>query len=521
MEKRTILAVIISMIILLVWSRFFTPQRRIPVREEVVPATEKGKRMEKVETEPGRALSSGELNREARRVVVITDTSRIVLTTQGARVEKWSIKEKGKEVDLVLESFRSQGILPLDLEIEGMPLLSQEYFETDKQELILKEGGESEVLFTYRLGEQLLLSKIYRFSCAGYLQGVEVRIHNQSKFPKQVGKLTLLWQAGLGTDETLLKENTKMMKAQGRIEGRVARRLKPDTYTGKIDWIGITNRYFLMAFINEEQDFSIGRVESFNKSTPIIGLVASPYILAPEEVKSYKIGLLVGPKDYKYLQGLNIGLERTLDFGLFGFLSVIFLSILNFFYRVTYNYGFSIIILTCILQVFTFPLTRKSFKSMEAMKNLQPKMNELRVKYRDDPKRLNIEIMNLYRSRKINPFSGCLPMVLQIPIFWALFTMLRNSVELRHSPFIFWIRDLSIKDPIYVLPILMGVTMFFQQKLTSGGDPAQAKMMMFMPVLFTVIFLNFPSGLVLYWLMNNILTLAVQLIMKRSLEAKV
>jgi len=520
MEKRTILAVLISMIILLVWSRFFTPQRITPVRKEVVPATEKEKRVEEVRTEAGISLPSGKLDREAKRVVVITDTSRIVLTTQGARVEEWSIKEKGGVVDLVLESFRSQGILPLDLEIEGTPFFSQAYFETDKEELILEEGQQGEVLFNYRVGEGLLLSKIYKFSYGGYLQGLEVRIHNQSKFPKEMGKLTLLWQAGLGIDEVLLKENMKMMKAQGRVEGMVMRRLKPNTYTGKIDWIGVTNRYFLAAFINRGEEFSTGRVESFDKYTPIVGLVASPSILAPDQVKSYKVDLLVGPKDYRYLKGLNIGLERTLDFGLFGFLSVIFLSILNFFYRVTYNYGFSIIILTCILQVFTFPLTRKSFKSMEAMKNLQPQMNELRLKYKNDPKRLNVEIMNLYRSRKMNPFSGCLPMLLQIPIFWALFTMLRNAVELRHSPFIFWIGDLSMKDPIYVLPILMGVTMFLQQKLTTTGDPAQSKMMMFMPVLFTVIFLNFPSGLVLYWLMNNILTLTMQLIMKRKLEVK-
>jgi YidC/Oxa1 family membrane protein insertase len=156
---------------------------------------------------------------------------------------------------------------------------------------------------------------------------------------------------------------------------------------------------------------------------------------------------------------------------------------------------------------------------MEAMKSIQPKINELRLKYKNDAKRLNVEIMNLYRSRKMNPFGGCLPMLLQIPIFWGLFTMLRNAVELRHSPFIFWLRDLSMKDPIYVLPILMGVTMFLQQKLTAT-DPAQSKMMAFMPVLFTVIFLNFPSGLVLYWLMNNILTLAMQSIMYRRSKSK-
>ena len=519
MEKRTILAVVISMIILLVWSRVFTPRRTPPVERKVAPAPERVERAEEIEREARVAPRALELDREAKRVVVITHTSRIVLTTEGARVLGWSIKEEGDKVDLVLESFRSQGILPLDLEIEGFPPLSRAYFETEEEELILEEGREGEVLFNYRLGEELLLSKIYKFSYGGYLQGLEVRIHNQSKSPKKIGNLTLLWQAGLGTDEALLKENVKMMKAQGRIEGTVVRKLKPNTYTGKIDWLGVTNRYFLAAFINKEEDFPSGRVESFDKRTPIISLVATPSILAPNEARSYKVDLLVGPKDYRYLKNLNIGLERTLDFGLFGFLSVIFLSILNFFYRMTYNYGFSIIILTCILQVFTFPLTRKSFKSMEAMKSLQPKMNELKLKYKNDPKRLNVEIMNLYRSRKMNPFGGCLPMLLQIPIFWALFTMLRNAVELRHSPFIFWIRDLSMKDPIYILPILMGATMFLQQKLTTA-DPAQSKMMMFMPVFFTVIFLNFPSGLVLYWLMNNILTLTMQLIMRRKSKVK-
>ena len=520
MEKKTILAVVISMIILLAWSRFFTPRRTPPVEREVTPVPEREERGEEIERERGVSPGAIQLDKEAKRVVVVTDSSRIVLTTQGARVREWYIKEKEDKVDLVLEKLRSQGILPLDLEIEGFPGLSQAHFQSDEEEIVLEEGKEKEVLFNYRLGKELVLSKIYKFSYGGYLQGLEVKIHNLSKLPQQIGKLTLLWQAGLSTDEALLKENMKMMKAQASIEGKVMKRLKPGTYTGNIDWIGVTNRYFLAALINRRKDFSTGRVESFDKYTPTLSLIAPSSILAPNEIKSYKVDLVVGYKDYGYLKNLNIGLERTLDFGLFGFLSIIFLSVLNFFYRVTYNYGFSIIILTCILQVFTFPLTRKSFKSMEAMKSLQPKMNELKLKYKNDPKRLNVETMNLYRSRKMNPFGGCLPMLLQIPIFWALFTMLRSAVELRHSPFIFWIEDLSMKDPKFVLPILMGATMFLQQKLTATGDPAQSKMMMFMPVFFTVIFLNFPSGLVLYWLMNNILTLSMQLIMRKKAEVK-
>ncbi|MDH5662129.1 MAG: membrane protein insertase YidC [Elusimicrobiota bacterium] len=516
MEKKTIIAVVVSLIILLVWSRFFSPRRTPPGEREVTPVPEREERAQEIEREERVAPRVLPLDEEAKPVIVVTDSSRIVLTTQGARVREWSIKEKEDKVDLVLEKLRSEGILPLDLEIEGFPGLSHAQFQSEEEKLVLEKGEEGEVLFNYRLGKGLVLSKIYRFSSGGYLQALEVRIHNRSKVPQQIGELTLLWQAGLSTDEALLKENRKMMKAQARIDGAVNRKLKPGTYTGEIDWMGVTNRYFLAAFINTRKDFSTGRVGSFDKYAPTVSLIAPSSILEPNQVKSYKVDLLVGYKDYIYLKNLNIGLERTLDFGVFGFLSVIFLSILKFFYGVTYNYGFSIIILTCILQVFTFPLTRKSFKSMEAMKSLQPKINELKLKYKNDPKRLNVEMMNLYRSRKMNPFGGCLPMLLQIPIFWALFTMLRNAVELRHSPFIFWIRDLSMKDPVYVLPILMGATMFLQQKLTATGDPAQSKMMMFMPVFFTVIFLNFPSGLVLYWLMNNILTLSMQLIMKRK-----
>jgi len=400
-----------------------------------------------------------------------------------------------------------------------LPGLPQANFETEEEEVVLEEGRRTEVMFNYRLGEGLLLSKIFSFSYGGYLQGLEVRIHNQSKSPKEVGGITISWQAGLGTDAALLRENLKMMRAQGKVEGIATTRLKTETYKGKIDWIGITNRYFLAAFINSGNDFTMATVGTIDKNIPVVSLSAPSSILGPQEVRSYKLDLLVGPKQYRYLKNFGMGLERTLDFGLFGFLSIVFLNILNFFYRLTYNYGLSIVILTCILQIFTFPLTRKSFKSMEAMKTVQPKINELRIKYKNDPQRLNAEIMNLYRSRKMNPFSGCLPMLLQIPIFWALFTMLRSAVELRRSPFIFWIRDLSAKDPVYVLPILMGVTMFLQQKLTTA-DPVQSKMMMFMPVLFTVIFLNFPSGLVLYWLVNSILTLSAQLIMQKRSQVK-
>ena len=208
------------------------------------------------------------------------------------------------------------------------------------------------------------------------------------------------------------------------------------------------------------------------------------------------------------------------------------LNILEFFYNITNNYGWAIVLLTLVVQIPLFPLTAKSFKSTMAMQQLQPQMTELRQKYKDDPRRINVEIMNLYKQNKVNPFGGCLPMLLQMPIFWALFTTLRSAVELRHAPFILWLKDLSIPDgsgvntafrfpgeglplignSLNILVILMGIFMFLQQKITSPSSPdsPQAKMVVFMPILFTVLFWNFPSGLVLYWLTNSIVTIIGQ-----------
>ncbi len=229
--------------------------------------------------------------------------------------------------------------------------------------------------------------------------------------------------------------------------------------------------------------------------------------------------IYLGPKEYERLKKTEKNLEETVEFGFFGSIGKGVLFILKFFYKITGNFGWSIVLLTMVLQVVLLPLTMKSFKSMQMLKKIQPQINTLRGKYKEDPKRLNIEMMNLYKTRRVNPFGGCLPMILQIPIFWALFTTLRNTVELRYAPFIFWIKDLSSYDPLYILPVLMGIGMFLQQKMTTA-DPQQAKMVVFMPVLFVVLFLKFPSGLVLYWFINNIFNLIMQLVIMKQNRKK-
>ena len=203
--------------------------------------------------------------------------------------------------------------------------------------------------------------------------------------------------------------------------------------------------------------------------------------------------------------------KKLVDFGFFTIVAKPLLWFIRLTHTVTGNYGIDIILISILIKIIFLPLTQISMKSMKEMQKVQPEMNRLKEQYKNDKARLQQEIMLLYKRRKINPMSGCLPMLIQIPVFIALYNALQNGIEMRHAPFFLWIVDLSAKDPIYITPIIMGATMFIQQKMTpTTADPAQAKMFLLMPVMFTFLFLNFPSGLVLYWLVNNVLSIAHQ-----------
>ncbi|MFA6914679.1 MAG: YidC/Oxa1 family insertase periplasmic-domain containing protein, partial [Endomicrobiia bacterium] len=245
---------------------------------------------------------------------------------------------------------------------------------------------------------------------------------------------------------------------------------------------------------------------------------------------NFSLQFYIGPKSYSYLKTFNIGLEKTVDFGFFGWLGKIAMTILFFLFGITGNYGWSIIIMTIIIQILVLPLTLKSFKATAAMKKIQPKIKDLQAKYKSDPKRLQVEMMNLYKTQKVNPLGGCLPLLLQLPIFWALFTTLRNAYELRYAGWILWVKDLSASDSLMhiggislnLLPLIMGLGMFFQQKMTAAiSDPMQKKMMYIMPIVFTFMFWGFPSGLVIYWLTNSVVSMIVQYFVLKRDEQKI
>jgi len=511
MEKNVVIAIVLSMLVLFVWYGLFSPpprrvQESVPQSASPAPAAPYGESVKA----PEKGIPSP--SDKTDEISIETGTSKITLTSKGARILNWYIKEPHQETDLILS--RAEDILPVDLKMDEARDLSGKIFgfavrvnskaSTDRK-IILKDGECAEISFSYNL-RGTTLSKIYTFRYDGYLQNVRLEISNRRNEPVTFTNVSLTWCGGLGIDKPLLKENMTTMKTLGLINGRLRRRLQLSSSYEGVEWLGLVNRYFIAAMVNRGQ-FPSGRIDKSNK-VPLFELCQPSVTLASGGTQSYDIDLFVGPKNRKALNEAGGALGRIINYGFFDFFGQIFLKIMNFFYGLTNNYGFAIILLTCVLQLVLFPLTKKSLKAAEDMKVIQPEMKMLQEKYKHDPKRLNVEMMNLYKAKKVNPFGGCLPMLFQLPIFYVLFTMLRSTYELRNAPFIFWIKDLSAKDPFYILPVLMGVSMLIQQRRTTvSADPSQARTMMLMPVVFTFVFLSFPAGLVLYWLTNNILTL--------------
>ncbi|MBF0402230.1 MAG: membrane protein insertase YidC [Magnetococcales bacterium] len=276
-------------------------------------------------------------------------------------------------------------------------------------------------------------------------------------------------------------------------------------------WVGFSDKFFLAALIPADPGTVKKYYFDFDAPAYRVGSVSKQHTVGAGQDVTVETRLYVGPKEIRSLEQQEMALERAIDYGWLHFLAVPLVDVLVFFNDYLHNFGLAIICLTLLVKGLFFPLADKSYRSMNAMKKLQPKMEELRKLYAGDKVRLNQEMMQLYQTNKVNPLGGCLPVVVQIPVFFALYQVLYLSVEIRHAPFFLWIHDLSVQDPYYVLPVLMGISMLIQTKMNPApADPIQAKVMLFLPVIFTFMFLSFPAGLVLYWLVNNVLSIAQQ-----------
>ena len=285
-------------------------------------------------------------------------------------------------------------------------------------------------------------------------------------------------------------------------------------------WVAWLQHYFVTAWIPQKGDNNVVQTRKDNQGNYIIGFTGPTLTVEPGKTAETSATLYAGPKSQGVLKELSPGLELTVDYGILWFIAQPIFWLLQHIHSIVGNWGWSIIFLTMLIKGIFFPLSAASYKSMARMRAVAPKLAALKEQFGDDRQKMSQAMMELYKKEKINPLGGCLPILVQMPVFLSLYWVLLESVEMRQAPFMLWITDLSIKDPFFILPIIMGATMFIQQRLNpTPPDPMQAKVMKMMPIIFTFFFLWFPAGLVLYWVVNNCLSIAQQWYITRKIEA--
>jgi len=483
-------------------------QQAAPSRPVAAPAA-----AERPVATAGLAVSPG----DAPVVTVETDLFLARLTSEGARLAGLELEGYRRAVARDSPALNlvdpGAGALPLTLQLGATATDAGVRYTFDKDRLVLSGSDEGEVVFKGTRPDGSPIEKRLRFRGDSYLFDLRV----DTPGPAVGLVLTPIAAESAAGGQTPGEEKIVTL-AGGKLNERtlssVAEGVPP---VEQAMWSGFTAQYFAALGMPRE---GTARV--------VMGTVDGHTIVrldtTPESGGRYGFELFYGPKERKVLAPLGHDLSRVVDYGYFWFIAIPLLKLLELLHRVTGNYGIDIILLTTLVKIVTIPLTQTSFRSMKAMQKLQPEMLQLRERYKDDQTELQKKMMELYKRHKVNPLSGCLPMLLQIPIFVGLYNALMHAIELRHAPFMLWINDLSAPDRLMVagvgipvLTLLMGASMLLQQWMSpQQGDPTQQKMMMIMPVVFTFMFINFPAGLVLYWLVNNILTIGQQYWMLRS-----
>ncbi len=532
MEKRLLLAVALSFLVVFVSNVLMTkdvkkaPNKRPPAAvEQVADDVADAPVASESVTAKSTAAVVVPAAENLRDITVDTKLFTATFTNFGARLKSLKLKDYKVEqtqnsalIDLVTVTDLTK--LPLDIHLfstqKEKNLTGDELYNVDVDSLdILNDPANNKLVFSYLTKSGLEVRKIYAFSNDRYNIDLEVLIINKSA-DRFIGKMNLNWIERFSKNKkdraAVLETFAFSNKEVSRVTSKNLIK-KEQVLTGDIKWTGFSNKFFIFAFVNQEGATADTSFYADNLADDLFlfRTTTGKLSIGSDETRAVKYNIYLGPKLSENLKEYKVGLQSAINYGFFSIISIPLMETLKFFYRFTHNYGIAIIILTLIIKLLFFPLTQKSYKAMKDMQKVAPMINQIKEKYKDDKERLNKEVLELYKRHRVNPLGGCLPMVLQIPVFFALYRVLLGSVELRHAPFYFWITDLSSKDPYYITPVIMGVTMFIQQKMSpSTGDGVQKKMMMLMPVVFTFMFANFPAGLVIYWLVNNIASIVQQ-----------
>ncbi len=458
----------------------------------------------------------------AELIEVETDLYRAKFTTRGAALTSWELKRYRSSSDgkPAVQLVRQNGKFaePLTVTTDDASHakeLSEGIYRVEKDFTTLDQGHPTgHVTFHYsNPATGIRLEKQLTFHADSYVVDITLK-------PSGIAGTV---KVGLGTNFGVVDWGEGFIGSVGAaslIDDKIENDA-PEAETerkGDLKWVVLQDKYFISALIPKTNASALPKKHGDKLVSTAVRVAVDPSG-APLELQ-----LFAGPKEYDTLQNLGIRLEDTIDFGwfLFGSWDMVravakpIFYVLRYINDYTHNYGLTIIILTVIIKFLFVPLQYKSYSSMKAMQGIQPKVAAVQEKFKDDRERLNKELIKLYRDHKVNPVGGCLPMVLQMPVFVSLFNILYMTIDLRQAPLGLWITDLSVQDPYYILPIIMGVSMVVMQKIQpTTMDPTQAKVMMMLPALMTFLFINFPAGLVLYWLTNNVLTIVQQFVTDR------
>lgn len=546
MDKRTLLALGLSFLVFLVWSLVYSPkQDDRPIDKQSIPKKEQSPPSIK-----DRAMPAGpkkdlmlETGRDSKDIKVETELYTAVFSGSGPAIKSFQLKkyrsklEKGSPLKELIQTTNIDRYgFNLGFSGQNIPNVNWATYSVNRHDISIGAGDPpKELVYEWESPQGIDIKTRFLFYADEYKIDLSVIINNKSEY---------IIDDNLLLNLSHLPQETK--KSYGAFEGMAlllgdklkevkVSKLKDQVFSGLIPWVAYEEPYFMAAIINEENKKVAVKSAILPDGEIRISYINPSLNLRQAGETVGEFTLYLGPRDLYILKALDKKLEKAINFGWFDIIAKPLLVSLRFFNKYLGNYGLSIILLTIIIKILFWPLTHKSYQSMKEMRKLQPMMAKIREKYKGDKQEMQKQLMGLYKTYKINPMGGCLPMVVQIPVFFALFRVLPNSIELRHAPFILWIKDLSAPDRLFsfpfqipfmappygipVLTLIMGASMFLQQKMTpTPGDPAQAKMMMLLPIVFTFLFINFPSGLVLYWLVNNILSIAQQYRINRQVS---
>ncbi|MBE3109301.1 MAG: membrane protein insertase YidC [Acidobacteria bacterium] len=544
MEKRLILAIVLSFLVLMGYQYFVVKPNKPNVAPPVTPsatstapavpgtagAAQENRQEAPAEAKPApaEAVPAPDLGAVAGQaetdVVVETSLYKAVWTNKGGVLKSWKLKNHKnslkEDLELVPALAGEIGRYPFSLGLDDAAfagLLNSSLFEASQTALDLRDGASGELRFVFSDGASVKAEKSFRFTGGSYALEMEIRVWKND----QPVSPSVLWGPGIGNPSPAdLKQSFSASTGSavytgGKVIRMIERKYKAEQGAYNfVDWAAYEDNYFVALFVLPSQK---GQAV-FRKETAGQAQAFFIYVTAPR--RAY-----LGPKDAEALRAFGNEAKKVISFGMFGSIAEILLVAVRFFHKLIPNWGIDIILLTLVIKIIFFPLTYSSTKSMVKMADLQPKVKALRAKYKKaksdigQRRLMNEEMMKLYKEHGVNPAGGCLPMLIQLPVFWGVFRMLVVSIEFRHAPFALWITDLSVRDPFYVTPVLMGITQFISQKMTpTSADPSQAKMMLIMPFVMTIFFMNFQSGLVLYWLTTNVLQIGQQALINRMMH---